>query len=239
MAKLTQSIKFKRSQLDPRTLLLFLLIFNIIYFSQQSPIIQYGAIILALMALIYSDKWRLSFHICGMYMILKIMGKLLSSIQQPFMSGFALMFLTVTHFFPLVIVAILLTQTVRVSSLMYVLRKWHCPAIITIAIALVIRFFPTVKEQWQMLQVGLSVRGVHFSWLHPLGAMQLILVPMITNLSLVADELSAAATARGIGGVHLPSTYWPTRFHVADFFFVGIILILLILSILSREGALL
>ena len=96
------------------------------------------------------------------------------------------------RFIPCLMAAFVFVRTTTISELMASVQKMHLPYGMAIPFAVVIRFFPTFKEEHKNIKQAMKMRGIRFSLEH-------ILVPMLHSALNISDELSAAALSRGLG----------------------------------------
>lgn len=77
----------------------------------------------------------------------------------------------------------------------------HLPNEVIIPLAVMLRFVPTIQEEWQMVNQALRLRGMALTWKNvlrrPLQMMEYMLVPFLLQCSVIVDEMSAAVMARG------------------------------------------
>ena len=68
---------------------------------------------------------------------------------------------------------------------------------------MVIRFFPTVGEDYRQIRAAMALRGIAEGeaalLLHPAQSLEYILMPLLMNGNNVAQDLSVAALTKGIG----------------------------------------
>ena len=69
--------------------------------------------------------------------------------------------------------------------------------------AVVVRFFPTVGEDYRHIRAAMALRGIAAGrgalLRHPVQSLEYILMPLLMNSNNVAQDLSAAALTKGIG----------------------------------------
>ena len=77
------------------------------------------------------------------------------------------------------------------------------PESVIIPCAVVVRFFPTVGEDYRQIRAAMALRGIAEGrgalLLHPMQSLEYILMPLLMNSNNVAQDLSAAALTKGIG----------------------------------------
>lgn len=79
----------------------------------------------------------------------------------------------------------------------------NLPESIIIPCAVVVRFFPTVGEDYRHIRAAMALRGIAAGrgalLRHPVQSLEYILMPLLMNSNNVAQDLSAAALTKGIG----------------------------------------
>lgn len=96
------------------------------------------------------------------------------------------------RFIPCLMIAEMFVRTTTISELMASVQRMHMPYGAAIPFAVVIRFFPTFREEHKNIKLSMKMRGIRYSLEH-------ILVPMLHSALNISDELSAAALSRGLG----------------------------------------
>ena len=90
-----------------------------------------------------------------------------------------------------------------ITELTAALRRMHLPESIIIPCAVVVRFFPTVGEDYRHIRAAMALRGIAAGrgalLRHPVQSLEYILMPLLMNSNNVAQDLSAAALTKGIG----------------------------------------
>ena len=103
---------------------------------------------------------------------------------------------------PLLGVMILSLKALTVSELFMGLQKLHCPKSATLALAVALRFIPTIRHELEQIRNGMKTRGVPLNVITfvkaPAMTTEYIIIPFIMRCIKVADELSAAAVTRAI-----------------------------------------
>ena len=66
----------------------------------------------------------------------------------------------VVQFSPAIITAWYFARTTKIGELMSAMQKMHVPDGITISLAVVMRFFPTIKEEYAAIQDAMKMRGI-------------------------------------------------------------------------------
>ena len=109
---------------------------------------------------------------------------------------------------PCIITGAYAFSTTTVGELTSALRRMHVPESVIIPCAVVVRFFPTVQEDYHQIHNAMALHGIAEGkgalLLHPMQSLEYILMPLLMNGNNVAQDLSVAALTKGIG---LPGTH--------------------------------
>lgn len=129
-----------------------------------------------------------------------------------------------------------LFHTTPLSEVVPSLRASHAPLFLIIPLAVMVRFFPVVFQEFRAVTEAMALRGVTWKTavFQPLRFVEMLLVPLLSALVQAADELSAAALVRGLGYSKHPTSLRDVRFRLADAIFL--VLIALQVSLFIWDG---
>ena len=106
--------------------------------------------------------------------------------------------------------ALYVYRTMRIGQMKAALRAVHLPRVFVDALAVAFRVIPTVgseavaiREAMEMRGVDLGIRGV---LRHPLVIAERFLVPLLSSIARVADDLASSSVIRGLGGKARPTS---------------------------------
>ncbi|MGY3724931.1 energy-coupling factor transport system permease protein [Granulicatella balaenopterae] len=101
------------------------------------------------------------------------------------------------------------------------LRKWHVPEYMIIPFAVMLRFLPTIKSDYQTIRRSLAIRGIFLSMkdylLHPARYLEYILIPLLLSATRTASDLTIATLTKGIGIKHKKTIYQDLQFKGLDY----------------------
>lgn len=116
---------------------------------------------------------------------------------------------SIRSFFPTIMGIVLLYKNTRVSQMTATFCKMHVPKGVTITLAVVVRYIPTLKEEWQHIWDAMRMcnvtRGIRNPFQRIGQKAECYLVPLFVSSLKTADELSAAAITRGIDDPATPT----------------------------------
>lgn len=212
-----------RQTIEPRTKLLILLIVNITSFVQSNVLCEVICITMITIAMVYHCSYRLALRNLLLFGAMGLLILLTLRIENTIVGMLSVVLIMARKIFPTFMFAALLISTTQVGEMTASLQAMHTPRQITIPIVVIMRFFPTIKEENRGILEAAKVRGIHFTFWNVLKApgqmMEYIMVPLMMQLSVVAEELSAAAVTRGIDSDKQRTSLYQTRFGVIDIIF--------------------
>lgn len=186
--------------LDPRVKLYLLLEANLLLFFHVNTVTEVIIVVLFLLPFFLSGKTKSALRFTIIYMILLIIGMMTDSAGTNTLLNFvAMAAVGIRMILPCLIAGAYAFSTTKPSELFCALRKCHIPEGIIITCAVVIRFFPTVMEDYRQIRDGMAMRNIYIGMFHPLQSLEYVIIPLLMNGSTVARDLSVAALTKGIG----------------------------------------
>lgn len=189
--------------LDPRTKLCLILL--CVLSAMFAPNLQFQFALVALIGLLaaLSGKWRYALRGILAYTLICAftvwcMGVLTGTWRTMFVA-----FLGLVHkVYACGMLAGLVIATTKVGEFLSAMARLHVPKKLTIPIAVMLRYLPTIREDWHYIKDAMRLRDVSptfFGFLKtPAMTVNCIYVPLLTAASKAADELSIASVTRGI-----------------------------------------
>lgn len=127
-------------------------------------------------------------------------------------------------------------STTKVNEFLSAMARLHCPKKITIPIAVMLRYLPTISEDWRYIKDAMRLRGISPSlWgfiKSPVKTINCIYVPLLTAASKAADELSIASVTRGIENPKPRTCLISIRMKAIDYIAIAIFLLFLVFEII-------
>lgn len=113
-----------------------------------------------------------------------------------------------------------LIDSTPVGLLINALEKLKLPYSLVITVAVMFRFFPTLKEEFAHIKNAMKMRGIGLNAANvirkPLLTLEYVMVPLLSSSSRIGDELAAAGHTRGIDAPGKKIRYKTARFTLAD-----------------------
>jgi len=108
----------------------------------------------------------------------------------------------VSHMMPITIVLYYVMMSTKVNEFLAAMARMHVPNKVTIPLAVMARFFPTVFDEAHAIGNAMRMRGIRLFSLrtlkNPFSILEYRLVPLLVSVTKIGDELSIAAVTRGL-----------------------------------------
>ena len=220
-------------KLDPRTkLLLFCVSIAISTFSYNDlSFWMYCAAMCALLMLCGKKWFALKSGALIAFMEYLRYRILTSGRGAPALTGFILAIIMMCRYgVPLFLSLSFLLKTTRISQLIAALSALRLPLVIIIPLSVMLRFIPTVQEEWDGVRKAMAFRGISLEpgavMRAPFKTIEYILIPLLFSCISVMDELASASLARGLDAERERSSYETVKLFLPDYLimllFVGI-----------------
>ncbi len=213
-------------KLDPRTKLFMVLVVSTIIMMSATTTLQWVIrIIITLIPiglLIVEKKYASAIRFLVLYsaaliLTFRFLSEESGGLIQSLLIGYCGI---VVQFLPSIITAWYVVRTTKIGELMSAMQKMHVPNGITIALAVVMRFFPTIKEEYASIRDAMKMRGVMLGGGNALRMVEFRMIPLLFSCVNIGDELSAAAITRGLGGKVQRSSVVELKLSVIDYAFI-------------------
>ena len=124
-----------------------------------------------------------------------------------------------THMLPGFIMAYYLFVTTKVSEFILAMEKLKTPKILIIPLSVLLRMFPTMKEEYSYIQDAMIMRAI--SWKNgPVKMFEYRIIPFIVSTITIGDELIAASLTRGIDNPIKRTNYFDIKIKFLDVVFI-------------------
>ena len=192
-----------KMHLDPRTKLFLILL--CVLSAVFAPNLYFQFVLVTFIGLLaaVNGKWRYALRGIFAYALICAftvwcMGVLTGTWRTMFVA-----FLGLVHkVYACGMLAGLVISTTKVGEFLSAMARLHIPKKLTIPIAVMLRYLPTIREDWRFIKDAMRLRDVSptlWGFLKaPAMTVNCIYVPLLTAASKAADELSIASVTRGI-----------------------------------------
>ena len=213
-------------KLDPRTKLYMILIVSaIVMMSATTPFLWGVRIVMTLIPITllviekrYTSAFGFTFlYLAALVLTFAFLSEDSTGILKSLLTGYSGI---VVQFMPCFITAWYVVRTTKIGEFMSAMQKMHMPDGITIALAVVMRFFPTIKEEYSSISDAMKMRGISLGGGNAAKMIEYRMIPLIFSCVNIGDELSAAAITRGLGGNVKRTSVEKLKLRVADWLLI-------------------
>ena len=134
----------------------------------------------------------------------------------------------------------IILSTTKVNEFLTAMNKAHISKQIVIPLAVMLRYIPTIKEDWcyikdakRLRDVTPSVKGIIKN---PVMTIECIYVPLMMVASKTADELSIAAVTRGIENPKPRTCLVRIKMKWIDWFIIALFISFFLLELFAKGG---
>lgn len=207
--------------LDPRTKL-FLLLASVLS-AAMAPNLTYelGLVLLIAVFALSCGNPRTALMGTVVYVILYLLTNAVVNNAGDSVQAVLLAFFGLIHkVYPCGFIGGVIIGTTKISEFLSAMNKLHAPKSFTIPFAIMLRYIPTIREDWHFIKDAMRLRDVspNIKGLlrRPAMTLECVYVPLIMAASKAADELSIASLTRGIENPMARTCYTEIRFRITD-----------------------
>lgn len=201
------------------------LLFLCIIVSNLFPSIEYELVFVFIIAIFGIINKKIKFACKGvlLYLLIFFVSILTVKYGGSIVRRSLMPFLGLVHkVYPVCMFSTLILRTTKVGEFLSAMGYARVSKKITIPLAVMIRYIPTVREDWMYIKDSMCLRGISPSFFgfinNPVLTMECIYSPMIIMASKAADELSIASITRGIESPKKRTSIIEIHFDIQDIF---------------------
>lgn len=227
--------------LDPRAKLFLILM--CVLSSMFAPSLAYQFVLVLLIALLglLFGKWKYSVKVVCFYAVICvltvwIMAEMTGTLRTMFVA-----FLGLFHkVYACGMLAGIVMSTTKVSEFLSAMNQIHAPKKLVIPLAVMLRFIPTIQEDWHFIKDAMRMRDVSPTpagfLKNPGMTIECIYVPLMMAASKAADELSIASVTRGIENPNPRTCLVQIKCRAADWIGMGVAVAFFVFELCVRGG---
>ena len=207
--------------LDPRAKLFLILICVLASMFAPSLAYQFGLVLLIALLGVSFGKWKYSVKAVCAYGVICVLTVWIMSAMTGTLRTMFIAFLGLFHkVYACGMLSGIVLSTTKVNEFLSAMNRIHAPKKLVIPLAVMLRYIPTIQEDWQYIKDAMKLRDVSPSLTglikNPGMTVDCIYVPLMMAASKAADELSIASVTRGIENQKPRTCLVQIRFGVAD-----------------------
>ena len=210
-----------KKELDPRTVLGIVFIFITLGLAINKPLSSHILLLICNIYLITSKAYRE----CVLYSVIYIIiAGLMFYIYHIPNTTLALTIVSISYFVQKFVIAMMMIEFLkRKTSMSYVISAMQTmkfPNAVAILFIVILRYMPTLREDYGYLKDSLKIRGIKTSgiefFIHPIRSLEFMIVPILFRSIRVAEELSTSVLLRGIENYKNRTNIYPLKFTKID-----------------------
>lgn len=210
-----------KKELDPRTVLGIVFIFITLGLAINKPLSSHILLLICNIYLITSKAYRK----CALYSVIYIIiAGLMFYIHHIPNTTLALTIVSISYFVQKFVIAVMMIEFLkRKTSMPYVISAMQTmkfPNAVAIPFIVILRYMPTLREDYGYLKDSLKIRGIRTSgiefFIHPIRSLEFMIVPILFRSIRVAEELSTSVLLRGIENYKNRTNIYPLKFTKID-----------------------
>ncbi len=188
---------------DPRTKLLLIII--CVFSAMMAPSLTYelGLIAMIFVCGIALGRGHYSLFALAIYFIVYILTGAVINMNASVLRTMLIAFFGLFHkVYPCGMLAGIFISTTKVNEFLSAMNSLKIPKKIVIPMAVMLRYMPTIREDWRFIKDAMKMRDITPSIKSfikdPWMTIECIYVPLMMAASKAADDLSIASVTRGI-----------------------------------------
>lgn len=216
-----QKNKFKQIHFDPRTKM-FVMILTV-FSATMAPSTTYLFALTFLIAFFSCLCGKYKLAVAGVfgYSFFYLLTIITLNYGNAVVQGIMLAFLGLVHkVYACGFMGSIIIKSTKISEFLSGMNKLHFPKSFTITVAIMLRYIPTIKEDWHFIKDAMRLRDVSPSLIgfirNPMLTIECVYAPLLLAASKAADELTIASVTRGIENPTPRTSYVYIHFSVYD-----------------------
>ena len=207
--------------LDPRTALICTCLLGVAAILSNRPEGAHAACAIGAICALAAGAWCPCLVLSAIYIAIAAAMHLVGGMDNTTLAVAVIMLSYIAQkFVVLALLGISLSRFASMTDMLDALQAMGAPKLILVPSMVMVRFFPTVREDASHLMESLKTRRVVATWgyalRHPALVCELIVVPLLMRCTRVSDELAASALARGLDSRTKPTVLQPLAFGWRD-----------------------
>lgn len=220
------------SAIDVRTNILLLIIINTLVLTEKGGIFQIACTAIVGSLLLSLHRFQAAFFLTCLVSILMTLPFLANRLGLPFMGKILVSALLYVR--PYLIAGFMGYYFICATPpnlLITGMNRLKVPQVVTIPLAVMLRFLPVIWEEQKAIRNAMRMRGLPGRGgvlLHPFRTLEYILIPLIGVTLRSGEALSRSALSRGLGSPIQPSSILSLKFG-----FIDLLMVLLCIALLT------
>ena len=210
-----------KKELDPRTVLGIVFILVMLGLVVNKPLPSHVLLIICNIYLLTAKAYCECILYSAIYIII---AGLMFYIHHIPNTTVVLTIVSISYFVQKFVIAVMMIEFLkRKTSMPYVISAMQTmkfPNAVAIPFIVILRYMPTLREDYGYLKDSLKIRGIRTSgiefFIHPIRSLEFMIVPILFRSIRVAEELSTSVLLRGIENYKNRTNIYPLKFTKID-----------------------
>lgn len=204
----------KSLRLNPIVLILINIIAPSMYIFISGKYLQAFLFVFASMLLILMGRFKSLAVLFIVYF--GMMGIYYMTVNNEKLQFIGLFLIVLVQSVPCLALASILVRKYNSAQLLSALETIHIPRVLVIAVTITLKYIPTFKREFSYILESMRLRGISFTWKHPIKSFQYFIVPQLFRCAALAEEVTAAGFVKGIDVPVKRTSYYEERIRVSD-----------------------
>ena len=208
-----------------------------------APSLAYQFVLVMLIAILgaFFGKWKYVIKAVCFYAVICVLTVWIMAEMTGTLRTMFIAFLGLFHkVYACGTLAGIVLTTTKVNEFLSAMNRVHAPQKLVIPMAVMLRYIPTIQEDWRYIKDAMRMRDVSPSLAsflaHPGMTVECIYVPLLMAASKAADDLSVASVTRGIENPNPRTCLVQIKCGAADWGVMAVAVAYLIFELCVRGG---
>ena len=186
----------KSIKLNPVVLIIINIIAPSMYIFLSGKYLQIFLLVFASVLLLLMGRVKSLIVLLAVYS--GMMGTYLLTINSEKFQFIGLFLIVIVQSVPCIALASILIRKYNSAQLLSALETIHIPRVLVIAVTITLKYIPTFKREFNYILESMRLRGINFTFKHPIKSFQYFIVPQLFRCAALAEEVTAAGYVKGI-----------------------------------------
>ena len=224
-------------KLDPRTKLFVLFVVSLVAMMSPTTPFLWGmkiAMTMIPVVLLMTEKHMgsamrfLALFVLALFLNFRCLSEQSQGVVAALLVGYCSI---IVQFSPPIITAWYVVRTTKIGEFVSAMQRMYMPDGITISLAVVMRFFPTIKEEYSSIRDAMKMREIMLGGGKVSKMVEYRMIPLLFSCVNIGDELSAAAITRGLGGKERRTSINTLKMNLIDYLLMALFFVVLVMFI--------
>ncbi|MCR5061720.1 MAG: energy-coupling factor transporter transmembrane protein EcfT [Treponema sp.] len=216
-----------KNTLDPRISAFIVILFGISAMFMNKALTAHLFCLVAAVYLIVAKVYKPCFIYLSIYAVIAMLMKNVGRIHN---SNLMLLVVSLSYFIQKLVVLLMMgsffVRTTTIPKVISAMQLMKLPDAIAVPLMVALRFFPTIREDYNNLKDSLRIKNISVSpvqfVIHPIRMIEYLFIPILMRSIRTSDELAASALLRGFEHINEQTVMFPLKIKFKDYF-IGII----------------